>query len=1480
IGSTLNEHFSGFAHSSWRAWKLDKDAELAFKSPSPPQHFYTERKYLLGIGVAAEKISQIPFASEEPGVLEDVAPLEDSDVAPLVSGDSAASSRAARGGGSGAAHAALDHLHGIARARSGGFVPHVFDPFYLMAALQLKHHSKQGRSLKSVLHHAAPFFFDQGQSSQFQHGLRECALPTESTMREARVQLDLLSSGYARLRQKDYVNWIYLNPDSSPQLGWNWLVVREDKFSWPKDDSIDAIMASNFNSKMQSRTCRLSTIGRGHGAAIFKSVSLATLHKCECSSIEDYNKLRSEVYGICTDQGVESAVVDIDTLEPKGDRCENYSDNRARMYPNALGMPESLHIMFNALQHAVEKLPCHKTFISDLRNIENFLADRSLRRLFVNTCLDDSLKSKFDHYSTVHISWRWEVLAKALTELIPRFSILKDRFDLGKMKTSPERQVKTHVIDDAYASLQVPHFLKFCIMVKTSGNTLERFASRLEGCECHASLWKSHSNHKKKTRLGQCLEALKKCDSDELQLAMGKLDCEPRAQLLRLQTQLADSLVEELSDKFAFKDVIPYAALKIYMCEIPGGNLHSARMDAADCARQYDSAVEAGRGHLLHRVAHLLLRPGTHCRSELDDFANGVGHSLRDFTHLHSMIMRYALIPIVGRRVEGAHAIIRRLGLIAKNMSPPCISASNSEAEHLARLDNDAEFKRYCQSTWSSKSLLNDLLSLVVPGDALKEMSRKDKINRVYQCDLASEFKDLSVERQSHDTWKLLTQHLRSAHPGFPYSWKIVVTYLKEKLCSGSIFSLPTSLYNLALVDHGPDEIDISAVNPWEQAIDVIGHEPSEFQFDAVDSVTFFEVVNPWPEKRKQIALSHIIEWGDRVNVRRRLTLQTDVCDRSVTLLCDADYAETLHMRPLVHDLKRSLLSLYTWAVMGDWSALGVRQRNLGEPEHIVAAPRSLVIPSASDALVVSSPAEVVALPDVGELALERYEATTSEKMVACLGKLRDLQHGDDRDDDPVWVQYTALEGVHMNTIQDLHKAGAITAVNDEFGELVVCLQKAGTMFRAVRKVGRPLQLCFVDSTKFASKLDMIFALLRGGWKPGATRPFKIRGARKFMCNKDRPLSYFACLLQVDMLFEKGLKQLPHDLKDYHYQCFLRLAGHALLAFEADLQSHGLEECRRLLRDAPEAPVDAPPLEDDLEPAASVEAATLGKFGQAMERHSGGVLGGNSLVDQALSQKSLLAGVAAPPTPSTTPGGGVAQRPSRGQSSRPSKVGSRDMFWCCKCHQERPMSLCVSRGTQQICDPDVKAYNSLVARWKGKPCLRKWWHGKSEADQAEWYRKQQAHVPGTKRKFDEMEVSETSARMAVKDDVKEDDWIPLNIYQRRVAMEGVSNPDAAQEFKRIVERGEGLWRAGQWHVHDYQGFKMHTGIREAQGYATTGKYAVAGREDLARRVEECSTKLDSQLLAHEQSLNGFQAAPSRDAPNIQCPTNGGVTLPQ
>ncbi len=274
-------------------------------------------------------------------------------------------------------------------------------------------------------------------------------------------------------------------------------------------------------------------------------------------------------------------------------------------------------------------------------------------------------------------------------------------------------------------------------------------------------------------------------------------------------------------------------------------------------------------------------------------------------------------------------------------------------------------------------------------------------------------------------------------------------------------------------------------------------------------------------------------------------------------------------------------------------------------------------------------------------------------------------------------------------------------------------------------------------------------------------------------------------------------------------------------------------------------------------------------------------LGGGSAMDSALppSQPIRDAIVPSPPTPAAGPVAGLAQRPSTGKGARSGKAVMSDMFWCCKCHQERPISLGVQRGSQQICDPDVKAYNSLTQRWKGKPNLRKWWNSKSESEQAEWYRKQQAHIPGTKRQFDCMRVSETSFGHAVRDDVKEDDWIPLNIYQRRMALEGVSQADSAQEFKRICERGDGMWRSGQWHVHDYQGFKMVTGSRESQGYAVSGTYKISGREDLSKRMEECAAKLDSQARAHDQSMSCLQVGPPRDAPNTQCPTNGGVSLP-
>ena len=82
--------------------------------------------------------------------------------------------------------------------------------------------------------------------------------------------------------------------------------------------------------------------------------------------------------------------------------------------------------LYNALQHGVEKLALYKNFLKHLRAVEAFLSDKSLRRLYMATCLaEHPEKDKLRNYSTVHIDWRWEMLSKALHRLFSPLPLLE-----------------------------------------------------------------------------------------------------------------------------------------------------------------------------------------------------------------------------------------------------------------------------------------------------------------------------------------------------------------------------------------------------------------------------------------------------------------------------------------------------------------------------------------------------------------------------------------------------------------------------------------------------------------------------------------------------------------------------------------------------------------------------------------------------------------------------------------------------------------------------------------------------------------------------------------------------------------------------------------------------------------------------------------------------------------------------------------------
>ncbi len=337
--------------------------------------------------------------------------------------------------------------------RRGGVVTHTYEPSVVLASLQLRAAVKPSASLQDIFVLVAPFLFGEAGREVFTDAsMLGAPLPSMDVMRDGRIRLDLLSLLWERTQIGRFYTWRYLNPDSSPQLGWQWLVVREDSFRFSKHDhesELAAFSQGQFDAAYRTRTCMLSVFGRGRGSLVQKASMINNIHKMESGDVETHKALAAQVMGITTDQGIERGIAEVDNMERAvGEQTMGY------LYPNALWMPEHLHIFFNALEHAVGKLEVYKHWINRLRQVEHFLSDGSLRRLFIHLFMRDE-PGLLKHYSTVHIDWRWEMLSKALDKLIPIFNILRDRFNLQTfLRSADGGKVDANVAREAMLTMQ------------------------------------------------------------------------------------------------------------------------------------------------------------------------------------------------------------------------------------------------------------------------------------------------------------------------------------------------------------------------------------------------------------------------------------------------------------------------------------------------------------------------------------------------------------------------------------------------------------------------------------------------------------------------------------------------------------------------------------------------------------------------------------------------------------------------------------------------------------------------------------------------------------------------------------------------------------------------------------------------------------------------------------------------------------------
>ena len=900
----------------------------------------------------------------------------------------------------------------------------------------------------------------------------------------------------------------------------------------------------------------MSTLGRGRAGLVKKSSNYLNLLRMEAPTPEAFRIRCEEVVAIVADQGTEKGVADVSTLQGS-DMADADNPDCLRAFPNAFWMPEHLHIFNNALEHAITSLLVWQKFLQMLRAVERFLQDYSLRTLFRAACLANlpRVSELFENFSGSHVEWRWEYLEKTLDKLVPLLPHMAAHLDTDAMLHSDEGNLDPTIVKEARAALDLPFFAEFCELVRSIGKCIYVFTHLLEGCVCHSHVWTGLGTFRAKARKMVALTGYKSCfwkgrtgpwlqcvglphlcdmirnsTTDRLQSFLSAMDASRRAAFVNVENLAKTSLIDELTQKLAFHSESPYNCMGMFWGEYPGGDEVVAKTIAKKNIAEYDSCMAGPQRDKVHRVAHRLYSPDGDVRRELQSWAEGEGRSLKKFPTAYAALLRYALVPLCGRSAEGLHARLNRIRRRSTYMKAPAIAASLRLEEHVQLLSTSTEYFKFCQKHWRSKKLLDDTLKLRLSAGELRELTRHEKISRIYQCSLADEHRDMSFERGQQEHFLALTAHCRQDRQrSLGLVENQVVLFVKAKLVMKStlVYSLPKAIFDEMLEAGASTSDEARAELPRdivEQIVAVIGNE-ERFDMEGLPTTAFFSVINIVPEKRYAVPLHHKKPMAPCIHVVERSVLGSSAADASVTL-SGTPTSSKLGLAPFVAHIVAYLPKLYQWTVVGHEAMLAGRMPQLA----FGSAPRPLAL---LDAAPEAPAAALLPIEDV----LADDDASRVLTLVARQCSARPTG----------WLDYTDVRDVALATVDALVISGYLEMQNDDLMIAQVRPAAAGTKWASSLACKRPLQAMLVDTCAQTSKLDMVVWLTRHGWTPAdSPAPLVLDGPKEFVVEMRRPASYYMVLLKFDNVMRKGVESLPHDGVDGFYRCLLQLNGEQL----------------------------------------------------------------------------------------------------------------------------------------------------------------------------------------------------------------------------------------------------------------------------------------------------------------------------------------------
>ena len=285
-----------------------------------------------------------------------------------------------------------------------------------------------------------------------------------------------------------------------------------------------------------------------------------------------------------------------------------------------------------------------------------------------------------------------------------------------------------------------------------------------------------------------------------------------RDQLLGFQQQLKTKLLETLQSKLYFWTKIPWKALAIFYSEL-GGDLQASRRCCGECLLEYDEAV-AMNPDRVHRVATLLFGRGQAHRADFEAYANGERTRLKDFPTIYLLLEKYALSSLVERRIEQVHSRLKTAGKQMAHVEPPYLCALLREAGNLNLLRTNQAFFDMVKAQWRSQALLFNVLQTRFTREELAQMSKTERIKRIYQCSLADEYADMTEHRQLASTVLAATASSREEKPpGLPPDIQQSVVYLKAHFWQNGFFGLPQAFF-----DRGRAQFDSTLLELLQRA--------------------------------------------------------------------------------------------------------------------------------------------------------------------------------------------------------------------------------------------------------------------------------------------------------------------------------------------------------------------------------------------------------------------------------------------------------------------------------------------------------------------------------------------------------------------------------------------------------------------------------------------------------------------------------------